>query len=215
MTRCGRGHSENLEQVKFLRASGCDQAQGYYYSRPVSAERLLPLTRRPAVASARIAPHHFENCIGKLIQLVPCSCFPDHSDSATRGNLAAMSARELPIVHDEDFARTYRVWQRVFFIGVMALAVAAAVLYPAPASTQSSINALHLNVAMAMALLGVIGALHRWIPARIVLSLAGVCLAVALITVLAWLFFDATGAARISRPVTSWRLKGSSRLDRW
>ena len=47
---------ETEEQVRFLRASGCDTAQGCYFSRPVSADELTLLLRggpfpRPDVAS--------------------------------------------------------------------------------------------------------------------------------------------------------------------
>jgi EAL domain-containing protein (putative c-di-GMP-specific phosphodiesterase class I) len=48
---------ETPAQAEFLRGIGCDQAQGYFYSRPVDAaqlERLLPANSKPAqkVASA-------------------------------------------------------------------------------------------------------------------------------------------------------------------
>lgn len=36
---------ETEEQVRFLRASGCDQAQGYYFSRPVPLDELAVLLR--------------------------------------------------------------------------------------------------------------------------------------------------------------------------
>ncbi len=36
---------ETLEQANFLRQSGCDDAQGYFYSKPVSAEHILDLVR--------------------------------------------------------------------------------------------------------------------------------------------------------------------------
>jgi EAL domain-containing protein (putative c-di-GMP-specific phosphodiesterase class I) len=34
---------ETQEQLAFLRAQGCDEAQGYYFSRPVAAERLMEM----------------------------------------------------------------------------------------------------------------------------------------------------------------------------
>jgi EAL domain-containing protein (putative c-di-GMP-specific phosphodiesterase class I) len=36
---------ETPEQVAFLRAIGCDEAQGYWYSRPVTAAQLEQLLR--------------------------------------------------------------------------------------------------------------------------------------------------------------------------
>jgi EAL domain-containing protein (putative c-di-GMP-specific phosphodiesterase class I) len=32
---------ENKDQLELLRTLGCDEIQGYYFSRPVEAERLL------------------------------------------------------------------------------------------------------------------------------------------------------------------------------
>ena len=37
---------ETEEQARVLRAQGCDEVQGYLYSRPVSAERLIELLKR-------------------------------------------------------------------------------------------------------------------------------------------------------------------------
>ena len=34
---------ENAEQVKILETFGCDEAQGFYYSRPVSGEQMTQL----------------------------------------------------------------------------------------------------------------------------------------------------------------------------
>jgi EAL domain-containing protein (putative c-di-GMP-specific phosphodiesterase class I) len=34
---------ETLEQLRYLRAKGCDEAQGYYFSRPVDAEKIADL----------------------------------------------------------------------------------------------------------------------------------------------------------------------------
>jgi EAL domain-containing protein (putative c-di-GMP-specific phosphodiesterase class I) len=36
---------ETLEELEFLRAHHCDEAQGYYYSRPVPAEEFARLLR--------------------------------------------------------------------------------------------------------------------------------------------------------------------------
>jgi EAL domain-containing protein (putative c-di-GMP-specific phosphodiesterase class I) len=38
---------ETAEQLEFLRASGCDQLQGYFIARPAGAAEILPLLRRP------------------------------------------------------------------------------------------------------------------------------------------------------------------------
>jgi EAL domain len=46
---------ENLEELAFLRAYRCDEAQGYYFSRPVPAEQfatLLAIVRRRLAATA-------------------------------------------------------------------------------------------------------------------------------------------------------------------
>ncbi|NEH89380.1 EAL domain-containing protein, partial [Rhizobium leguminosarum] len=34
---------ETAEQLEYLREQGCDEAQGYYFSRPQSAEHITPL----------------------------------------------------------------------------------------------------------------------------------------------------------------------------
>ncbi|HET7675907.1 MAG TPA: EAL domain-containing protein, partial [Gammaproteobacteria bacterium] len=43
---------ENDAQLDFLRAAGCDEAQGFYYSQPVSAELAEALLRDEAAAPA-------------------------------------------------------------------------------------------------------------------------------------------------------------------
>jgi len=45
---------ETKEQLAFLQAAGCDEAQGYYFSRPVSAEQFARLLEAcvPALVSA-------------------------------------------------------------------------------------------------------------------------------------------------------------------
>ncbi|HZQ21523.1 MAG TPA: EAL domain-containing protein [Terriglobales bacterium] len=48
---------ENEEQISFLRGHQCDQAQGYYYSRPLTAEEVAEqLRNRPTLAASHAAP---------------------------------------------------------------------------------------------------------------------------------------------------------------
>jgi diguanylate cyclase (GGDEF)-like protein len=46
---------ETLEELAFLRAYRCDEAQGYYFSRPVPAQQFAMLLRNGIVASAVVA----------------------------------------------------------------------------------------------------------------------------------------------------------------
>jgi EAL domain-containing protein (putative c-di-GMP-specific phosphodiesterase class I) len=46
---------ENLEELAFLRAYRCDEAQGYYFSRPVPAEQFAMLLTNGVPASAVVA----------------------------------------------------------------------------------------------------------------------------------------------------------------
>jgi len=39
---------ENIDQVKFLIAAGCHHGQGYYFSRPLSAERMTDVLTKCA-----------------------------------------------------------------------------------------------------------------------------------------------------------------------
>ena len=40
---------ETIEQIEILRASGCDYIQGYYYSRPLPAQQVMPYLKQEAV----------------------------------------------------------------------------------------------------------------------------------------------------------------------
>jgi diguanylate cyclase len=46
---------ETLEEVAFLRAYRCEEAQGYYFSRPVPAEQFAMLLRNGVAESAGVA----------------------------------------------------------------------------------------------------------------------------------------------------------------
>ncbi len=37
---------ETKEQLQFLKEQGCDEVQGYYFSKPLSAEEIQPLLKR-------------------------------------------------------------------------------------------------------------------------------------------------------------------------
>ncbi len=40
---------ETREQLEFLRSLACDQVQGYYFSRPIEADRTAQLMRQQGV----------------------------------------------------------------------------------------------------------------------------------------------------------------------
>jgi len=47
---------ENESQLQFLKANGCDEAQGYYFSKPMPPQdcaRLLAASQRPAITKAQ------------------------------------------------------------------------------------------------------------------------------------------------------------------
>jgi len=44
---------ETLEQLRFLQAHGCDEGQGYYFSRPVVAQQFVTLLEAGASAWTR------------------------------------------------------------------------------------------------------------------------------------------------------------------
>jgi len=44
------GGVETLEQLIYLKTAGCDQVQGYYFSRPVSAASARDLLRNGVLA---------------------------------------------------------------------------------------------------------------------------------------------------------------------
>jgi EAL domain-containing protein (putative c-di-GMP-specific phosphodiesterase class I) len=50
---------ECASQVDFLKIQGCHQAQGYYYSKPVSAEKLTTLLKmgRPLLSRSKRQSH--------------------------------------------------------------------------------------------------------------------------------------------------------------
>jgi diguanylate cyclase (GGDEF)-like protein/PAS domain S-box-containing protein len=45
---------ETAEQVEFLRANNCDEVQGYYFSKPITAEGIADLLRKQALTSAAL-----------------------------------------------------------------------------------------------------------------------------------------------------------------
>jgi EAL domain-containing protein (putative c-di-GMP-specific phosphodiesterase class I) len=48
---------ETLEQLAFLQAHECDEAQGFYFSRPVLPQRFAELLRTGIRAPSGVAPH--------------------------------------------------------------------------------------------------------------------------------------------------------------
>ena len=44
---------ETEEQLGFLRVNGCDQMQGYHFSRPLPEDQFLRLLQRAAVSEGR------------------------------------------------------------------------------------------------------------------------------------------------------------------
>jgi EAL domain-containing protein (putative c-di-GMP-specific phosphodiesterase class I) len=54
---------ETMEQLAFLQAHGCDEGQGYYFSRPAAAHQfanLLETPRQQLFANAGVIPFHHE-----------------------------------------------------------------------------------------------------------------------------------------------------------
>ena len=54
---------ETLEQLAFLQAHGCDEGQGYYFSRPVSAQQFANLLEMPCqrlIANNDVIPFHHD-----------------------------------------------------------------------------------------------------------------------------------------------------------
>jgi predicted signal transduction protein with EAL and GGDEF domain len=47
---------ETREQLRFLQAHACDEAQGYYFSRPVPADRFADLLRMGIGVNLGLAP---------------------------------------------------------------------------------------------------------------------------------------------------------------
>jgi EAL domain-containing protein (putative c-di-GMP-specific phosphodiesterase class I) len=58
---------ETTEQLAFLQAHGCDEGQGYYFSRPMPAQRFACLLEMPCqqlIGNDGVIPfHHDANCI--------------------------------------------------------------------------------------------------------------------------------------------------------
>jgi len=52
---------ETMEQLAFLQAHGCDEGQGYYFSRPAAAQQfanLLETPRQQLFANTGVIPFH-------------------------------------------------------------------------------------------------------------------------------------------------------------
>ncbi len=43
---------ENLEQMDFLKDAGCDEIQGFYFSKPISVEYFSQLLKQHAISQA-------------------------------------------------------------------------------------------------------------------------------------------------------------------
>jgi EAL domain-containing protein (putative c-di-GMP-specific phosphodiesterase class I) len=69
---------ETLEQETFLRDQGCDETQGYYFSRPIPSDQFADLVRRNVASHGSAAP--------------PCRDTADQTRSATNAS-AASSAK--------------------------------------------------------------------------------------------------------------------------
>ena len=73
---------ETQAQADFLTRRGCEMAQGYLYSKPVSAARATVLLRRQALARKRFPPraHHLEyRLCRRLKRLAPESAVVDRT----------------------------------------------------------------------------------------------------------------------------------------
>jgi EAL domain-containing protein (putative c-di-GMP-specific phosphodiesterase class I) len=54
---------ETLEQLTFLKANGCDEGQGYYFSRPISAQQFASLLEMPCqrlIVNNDMIPFHHD-----------------------------------------------------------------------------------------------------------------------------------------------------------
>jgi diguanylate cyclase (GGDEF)-like protein/PAS domain S-box-containing protein len=54
---------ETLEQLTFLKANGCDEGQGYYFSRPISAQQFASLLEMPCqrlIVNNDMIPFHYD-----------------------------------------------------------------------------------------------------------------------------------------------------------
>jgi diguanylate cyclase (GGDEF)-like protein len=54
---------ENAAQVAFLRRQGCDEIQGYYFSRPIPADEFEALLREGRRLDLPVSPHHPDNLL--------------------------------------------------------------------------------------------------------------------------------------------------------